>query len=211
MECLAQLYPFPYGLSHFANGAAIPSHYNPESKGAYVEELSKSPLQRQQKDNANSSTETVFVGYITQDSNKDARQHVPSGVKLPPLQYYEKMHASSYILSPDGDRPECYRHYEAIGLGTMPITQLHPHLYRHLEGSVVFNTTDWNVTKLETALDKTPAVNRRLVFEEYWMHYVERQVGRPMLWWDETKQERRLLSEILKDLQTSSSSSIVKT
>jgi hypothetical protein len=114
------------------------------------------------------------------------------------------MHESKYIISPDGDRPECYRHYEAIGLGTMPITQLHPHLYRHLSGNVVFNQTKWNMTELEMKLPTNPDVNRRLLYEEYWMEYVERVVGRPMRWWDPSRETRSSLSEITTSVMATS-------
>jgi hypothetical protein len=121
----------------------------------------------------------------------------------PPRKYYKTMHESKYIISPDGDRPECYRHYEAIGLGTMPITQLHPHLYRHLSGNVVFNETKWNLTELEMKLPTNPNVNRRLIYEEYWMEYVERVVGRPMRWHDPYRKTRSSLSEITTSVMAS--------
>jgi hypothetical protein len=144
----------------------------------------------------------IFAGYISEKSNPD-RALVPRGEKLPPEEYYKMTHKSKYILSPDGDRPECYRHYEAIGLGTMPITQLHPHLYRHLAGNVVFNETKWNLTELETTLPPYPKVNRRLLFDEYWMEYVERVVGYPMRWWDSSRETRSSLSEITKIVTSS--------
>jgi hypothetical protein len=106
------------------------------------------------------------------------------------------MHESSYVVSPNGDRPDCYRHYEAIGLGAMPITQMNPKYYRHLAGNVIFNNTNWNLTELEVTLPRKPKVNRRLVFEEYWMEYMERIVGRPLRWWDSTNQIRCSLADI---------------
>ena len=61
---------------------------------------------------------------------------------------------------------ECYRHYEAIGLGVVPITQLDSYLYRHLQsGPVIYNTTEWNISNLEKVLDPEPISNRNLVFE----------------------------------------------
>ena len=48
------------------------------------------------------------------------------------------------------------------------------YLYRHLQGNVVFNETRWNLTELEEGLPRNPVVNRRLIFEEYWMDCIER-------------------------------------
>jgi hypothetical protein len=124
------MHPFPFGLSHVAKGGKSPADFNPMAKKRYLAEL------QQNRD----KNKLIFVGFVSQKSNPD-RALVPQGEKLSPKEYSQKMHESKYILSPDGDRPECYRHYEAIGLGTMPITQLHPHLYRHLRGSVIFNET----------------------------------------------------------------------
>ena len=149
----------------------------------------------------------IFAGYINRESNPD-RALVPQGEKQPPDEYYKTMHESKYVLSPDGDRPECYRHYEAIGLGTMPITQLHPHLYRHLAGNVVFNDTMWDVSEMEATLSPNPNVNRRLLFEEYWMEYVERTAGRPLRWWDASRQVRSSLSEITKSIREEASSEV---
>jgi hypothetical protein len=179
------MHPFPYGLSHVAKGSKRPADFNVNSKNIYLDEL---------RGNRTKSNH-IFVGYISQKSNPD-RALVPQGEKMPQKEYYQKVHESKYILSPDGDRPECYRHYEAMGLGTMPITQLHPHLYRHLYGNVVFNATKWNLRELEATLPQNPKVNRRVLFEEYWMEYVERVVGRPMRWWDPSRASRLSLSEI---------------
>ena len=43
--------------------------------------------------------------------------------------YYLKMAESKYVISPIGDRDDCYRHYEAIGLGCIPISNINKELY----------------------------------------------------------------------------------
>ena len=64
--------------------------------------------------------------------------------------FHETLREHRYVISPNGDRPECFRHYEALGLGTIPITELDPVLYRHLAaGPVIFSESSWNVTQLE--------------------------------------------------------------
>jgi hypothetical protein len=102
-----QISPFPYGLS-------------PKHEEEYLAEMQRNET----KDNL------IFVGFILRKNNMESRNEVPrSNMKLPALEYFHSMHKSQYALSPNGDRPECHRHYEAIGMGTMPITSLDPHLY----------------------------------------------------------------------------------
>jgi hypothetical protein len=124
------------------------------------------------------------------------RLNIPSGPFVGSQRYLSEMHASKYVFSPDGDRPECYRHYEAIAMGAMPITQLDASTHFHLAGNVIFNNSMWNVTLLEATLPQNPQVNQRLIFEEYWMEYVERTVGRPLRWWDSSRKLRCSLAEI---------------
>ena len=106
------------------------------------------------------------------------------------------MRESKYIISPDGDRPECYRHYEAIAMGCMPITQMDAKTHRHLNENVIYNNTNWNVTTLAESLPPNPHVNQRLIFEEYWIEYGERIVGRPLRWYDPSRDVHSSLAEI---------------
>jgi hypothetical protein len=107
------------------------------------------------------------------------------------------------VLSPNGDRPECYRHYEALGVGTVPITELDPLLYRHLkDGPVIFNNVDWNLTRMEESLPRPPlSVNPRQVYEEFWMEYAEGVVGRPLRWLDKLHRIPALLEDLAKHFQ----------
>lgn len=92
------------------------------------------------------------------------------------LQRYNRV--LSTLVSPDGDGPDCYRHYEALGFGTVPITELDPFLYRHLSyAPVIYNNTDWNLTSLKAKLDPNPSVNRNLIWEEFWIDYVDSTVN----------------------------------
>jgi hypothetical protein len=93
---------------------------------------------------------------------------------------------STYIFSPNGDRPECYRHYEAIGIGTVPITELDPFFFRHLgngpNGPVIFGNKIWNLTVLANELDPKPLVKRGMIREDYWMDWVDGVVGFRLNW-----------------------------
>lgn len=148
----------------------------------------------------------IYVGYLNKGTNKRVRRDIPRlRDKQPPWQYFAGIHNSSYVLSPDGDRPECHRHYESIGLGAMPITGLDPFLHRHLLGNAMYGQTRWKLEELNKSLPKNPHVNRRLVFEEYWMEYIEREMGRPLRWWDPTRNVQTSLEDIRHDFEQLSS------
>jgi hypothetical protein len=140
-------------------------------------------------------TRKVFAGFIRPTNTR--RMSIPSGPNLPYAEYLRELAISQYVISPDGDHPDCHRHYEAIGMGAIPITELDPILYSHLaEGPVIYNNYKWNISDLEAFLpNQMTKVNRNMVFEEYWMEYVERVVGRPLRWWDVVQKKQCWLAE----------------
>ncbi|CAB9497877.1 expressed unknown protein [Seminavis robusta] len=167
--CTVPLSPFPYGLR---DESAV-RHYQP----VFTERI-----QNPQK------TKTIYAGHLGDSAGQRSKANIAgtNTAKLPQSEYYQNMADYRYIVSPNGDRPECYRHYEAIGLGTKPITQLHPMVHSHLNGAVVYNNQNWDLEYLEKTLpmDDANPVDRHLVFEEYWMEYVEGLVGRNLRWFD---------------------------
>lgn len=115
------------------------------------------------------------------------RSSIPNGPPVSLETYYRNMAQSKFVFSPNGDRPECYRHYEAIGLGAVPITQLDPWIHRHLQGNIVFNNTIWNVSYFWNSSSRVDGYqyrepNREMAFEDYWKLYAEREVNRSLNW-----------------------------
>ena len=107
------------------------------------------------------------------------------------------MHHSEFVLAPDGDRPECFRHWEALALGTIPITELSPEYYRHFIGTgLIFQQTNWNLTVLNATLPTPQQPKRSVAFSEYWMDWVEGEVGHDLRWWDQHFQTRGTSTEI---------------
>lgn len=135
-------------------------------------------------------TRMVFRTFLRTTNNEDARDAVDKGRQLGFSDYLKRLHRSRYVVAPNGDRPECYRHWEAIGLGTIPLTQLDEPSYPHFRGSgLVFNYSNVNesVETLARSLAVQNSTKRRMVLEEYWMEYVDRIVGRSLQWWDRTE------------------------
>lgn len=182
----AKVSPFPLGLKP-AMGKAAYRNPIPHFRQVFLETLNNTEANK---------TNPIFVGYLRQTSSK--RAQVPSGPKLDYVPYLRAISKSSYVISPDGDHPDCHRHYEAIGLGAIPITQMDSFLYSHLEEShVIYNNSNWNLTSMVNSelILPAPKVNQNMIFEEYWMEYAERITGRPLRWWDHLKGEISLMED----------------
>jgi hypothetical protein len=163
--------PFPYGLLEAGTNPIFPAY----------KEILFGNIQ-----NGSNKTNFIFAGPLGKHGN-GKRTSIPQRELMRPRDYFLQMSKSTYVLSPDGDRPECYRHYEAIGLGTVPITELDPFFFRHLgssgsNGPVIFGNKIWNLTVLENELDPNPFVKRSMIWEDYWMDWVDDVVGFRLHW-----------------------------
>ena len=56
--------------------------------------------------------------------------------RIPTYAYYQKLTEVEFVISPAGDRADCHRHLEAIGLGARPICNCPAH-FRHLFGDLM--------------------------------------------------------------------------
>lgn len=71
-------------------------------------------------------TNVIFVGPLWNNGD-GGHSRIPQSTERMTLTYYFlKMANDKNVVSPNGDRPDCYCHYNAIGLGAVPITQLDP-------------------------------------------------------------------------------------
>lgn len=65
------------------------------------------------------------------------RNRLPILKPIPSQYFYSFMANAHFILSPIGDRDDCYRHYEAIGLGTIPISNVNEK-YKNIFGNSMY-------------------------------------------------------------------------
>ena len=92
--------------------------------------------------------------------------HADKSSRVPFKEYAQLLASHQFVLSPDGDRKDCARNYEALGLGTQPVTDLDIRDYDFYRNcGLIFdeNLHDWENLKLEPA-----RVERRVVLNEYW-------------------------------------------
>jgi hypothetical protein len=195
----SKIIPFPYGLNEKDNKLGLRTYpaYKKILFDGLRNELSTTTTTggRRVSNNNNNKSIFIYAGPLktvepkAMSNGGDGRRNIPGSKshteykkeRLLPIDYFTNIYNSKYILSPNGDRPECFRHYEAIGLGSIPITELDSIKYQHfrhlINGPVIYNNHNWNITLLEQTLDPYPIVNRNLIREDYWMEWMEGQIG----------------------------------
>ena len=70
----------------------------------------------------NGFNKTKIVEHLNLSMSWDGREIFPKRPRELPKIYLNKLGKSKFMISPCGDRWDCYRHYESIGLETIPIS-----------------------------------------------------------------------------------------
>lgn len=105
---------FPYGIKHTA-------------LGVYASML----LYR----NIDKSNEILLTGLNRLTNICRLKLPIRDNVCIP--EFYENIAKSKFVISPIGDRDDCYRHYESIGLGAIPISNV-SHEYKAIFGKNMY-------------------------------------------------------------------------
>jgi hypothetical protein len=136
------IYPFGYGLKRVVSRERI-SQRNLRAYWEVQKHIVYSSGPMAQDDIsmavAPNKTEVIFIGPLGMTNKR--RQHIPRAAKTSPHAYFAALTHGHYTFSPDGDRPECYRHYEALGMGTIPITEMSIDFSHLASGPVVYSNT----------------------------------------------------------------------
>lgn len=153
--------PFPYGLNYGYN------LNDPEIK-IYANELLNI------NNNKNNNIINLPMNYETNSCRK-IFEKIPYTTNE---EFYKLINDFKFILSPIGDRDETYRHWEAIGLGTIPISNVGV-LYKELYGDNMFyvdNTFDMlAIYNMNIELEyKCP--NKDLICLEYWKDFIKNNI-----------------------------------
>lgn len=69
-------------------------------------------------------TKTDDFTHMHLSQTNPCRDLLPKGNKYPAEEFYDNIQKSRFMISPIGDRDDCYRHYECIGLKTIPISNV---------------------------------------------------------------------------------------
>ena len=102
-----------------------------------------------------------------------------SGPRLDYATYLTRVVNTEFLISTGGDREDCYRHYEAIGLGTKQVSNFNRKLYSQIfETSMIFesptNMQNWVLDKNITQIFTPP--NRDIITLNYWKEMVKKKM-----------------------------------
>ena len=109
---------FPYGM-----------HFN------HIEMLINVLLQEMQL------IKTKEVTHLFTHITHSSRKLLPVVPEINLYDFFIKVAESKYLISPVGDRPDTYRHYEAIALGAIPISNINKELYECIFENNMYYTT----------------------------------------------------------------------
>lgn len=93
---------------------------------------------------------------------------IESGQYLYYYDYLKTILESKYALSPEGENPDCSRHYECIGLGCVPICNVD---MRKMFGDNILYSTPEEMTKFiefGEVFQKWKKPNKNIIFRNYW-------------------------------------------
>lgn len=145
----------PYGINNGVSHDNNPSYNN-------IRHYSRSLL----RDNVD-KTENII--HLPMRVTHPCRNIFPTLRPISVEKYYESIITSKYVLSPIGDREDCYRHWEAIGLGTIPICNIDDKHKEMFGDNMHYIQCDEMMEKYNKQPDmgyKCP--NRDLVCLSYW-------------------------------------------
>jgi hypothetical protein len=107
-------------------------------------------------------------------------------------EYYAKIARTAFTTSPRGDRPDCYRHWESVALGAMPIANIDRELYGPLFGDdmVYVGDTDEMIDFLDDPGSLEPryrAPRSERVLTRFWARKVDEKVRQCLAEEEESK------------------------
>ena len=112
-------------------------------------------------------------------STNPCRLKLPILPRISSTQFWIEIAQGKFILSPIGDRDDCYRNYEAIGLGTIPVSNVSKFHKNIFTTNMVYSNIDEMANMLnDDNLDlvyKEP--NKDLICYEYWKDIVHKKIA----------------------------------
>jgi hypothetical protein len=99
----------------------------------------------------------------------------------PPLEYNDflkNIADSEYVISTIGDREDCYRHYESIGLNAIPISNISNNYKDIFQDNMIYSNAEEMITMINTqsieSIYQPP--NRDILTVRYWVEKIRERI-----------------------------------
>ena len=103
-----------------------------------------------------------------------------SGNELNYNDFLRNISMSEFVISTTGDREDCYRHYECIGLNAMPVSNINRDLFQDIFGENMIYSNAIEMTDMINngiVNYKYQSPNKDVLTIEYWKRKIEERVN----------------------------------
>lgn len=104
---------------------------------------------------------------------------INSGPKLNYMDFLNNIAMSEFVISTTGDREDCYRHYECIGLNAIPVSNISKKYVDIFEDSMIYSTPEEMVDMVTNKIvnyDYKPP-NRDILTTAYWVEKINDKIS----------------------------------
>ena len=130
----------------------------------------------QQLLNENLVNKRDIVGHFYVSPTHPCRSNLPYKKPMPESIFYETLEQFKFILSPIGDRNDCFRHWEAIGFGSIPICNIEYPKYKEIFGDNMIYASIAEMNDLLEKGDQHGLIykppNKDILTVEYWRNMI---------------------------------------
>jgi hypothetical protein len=98
-----------------------------------------------------------------------------SGCRLNYTDYLTNLAKSEFVISTSGDRDDCYRHYECIGLNAIPVSNIN---YQEIFGNnMIYSTPDDMVKMVQSGVTyHYSPPDKNIITIDYWVREIKRRI-----------------------------------
>ena len=99
--------------------------------------------------------------------------------KLSYKDYLKEISYSKFLISSTGDREDCFRHYEAIGLGTIPISNASKKYFKPIFKSNMIFLKEEKIISIINSFSSNLKYNypdRNILLNSYWINEINKKL-----------------------------------
>jgi hypothetical protein len=104
-----------------------------------------------------------------------------SGARISYEEYLTRILGAQFVMSPTGDRDDCHRHYESIGLGAIPISNLSNNYLSIFHESNIIKTSPAEMSQIYYNQQLPPGIvwqspNSNILTKDYWIDKINQRL-----------------------------------